>query len=86
MTCPMNTSGQFTPRGELGAFEWQDGARNWSRPEIEKSVMERLMERSTLNGVLRVGLFIGLLGVMAAAAILISRLFPRAICRSCISC
>ena len=64
---------EFTPRDILTAYEWDAGTKHWNRPELDREILKKLSERSTLNGLLRVGLFVFLLGGSAAAAIYTSR-------------
>lgn len=64
---------EFTPRNELAAYEWDAEKKHWNRPELDREILKKLSERSTLNGLLRVGLFVFLLGGSAAAAIYTSR-------------
>lgn len=64
---------KFTPRTELAEFEWGDRTGQWRRPEIDSETLKRLTERSTWNGVWRVGLFVALLGSMAALTLWVGR-------------
>ena len=59
---------EFTPRDALAAYEWDAERKHWNRPELDRETLKKLSERSTLNGLLRVGLFVLFLGVSAAAA------------------
>lgn len=52
---------EFTPRRELAEFEWNHDGRNWKRLSVDKEEIRRLSERSTWNGLWRVGLFVSLL-------------------------
>ncbi len=60
---------EFTPREELSEFEWNAEGRNWKRMGIDKDVIKNLSERSTRNGLWRVGLFVSFLAVTAAATL-----------------
>ena len=60
---------EFTPRGELSEFEWNHEGRNWKRLGVDKEVIKQLSERSTWNGLWRVGLFMSFLAVTAAATL-----------------
>ena len=64
---------EFTPRDALAAYEWDAETKHWNRPELDRETLKKLSERSTLNGLLRVGLFLFFLGGSAAAAICVSR-------------
>ncbi len=59
---------EFTPRSELRAYEWDNQNGRFRRPDIDREIISRLSERSTLNGLARIGLFVGFLAVSAAAA------------------
>ena len=58
---------EFTPREELHEFEWNHEGRNWKRLGVDKDVIRQLSERSTWNGLWRVGLFMSFLAVTAVA-------------------
>jgi fatty acid desaturase len=60
---------EFTPREELSEFEWNHEGRNWKRLGVDKVVIKQLTERSTWNGLWRVGLFVSFLAVTAAATL-----------------
>ena len=64
---------EFTPRNALAAYEWDAERKHWNRPELDRETLKKLSERSTFNGLLRVGLFVFFLGTTAAAAIYASR-------------
>ncbi|MCF7816466.1 MAG: fatty acid desaturase [Kiritimatiellales bacterium] len=61
---------EFTPREELSEYEWNHEGRNWKRMGIDKEVVKQLSERSTWNGLWRVGLFLSFLVATAAATML----------------
>jgi fatty acid desaturase len=61
---------KFTPREELADFEWVHEGRNWKRMDVDKEVIKELSERSTLNGLARVGLFLFFLAVCATGTLL----------------
>lgn len=62
----------FTPRAELSDYEWDSQLKQWKRPDIDREVLKRLSERSTLNGLWRVGLFVLFLAASATATLLVS--------------
>ncbi len=64
---------EFTPRSELANYEWDSQRKEWNRPEMDREVLKELSQRSTLNGLWRVGVFVMFLLVSAAAAIYVSR-------------
>jgi fatty acid desaturase len=66
----------FATRAELAQFEWDNQRKDWKRPKVERDVLKQLSERSTLNGLLRVGWFLFVLAVPAVAAILLFRVNP----------
>jgi fatty acid desaturase len=66
-------STRFAARGDLAEHEWDNQRKDWKRPKVEKEVLRKLSERSTLNGLLRICYFLLLLAASAAAAVLVSR-------------
>jgi fatty acid desaturase len=62
----------FVPRSELAAYEWREGSK-WQRPDIDRDVLRALSQRSTLNGLLRVGLFAALLALAAGATLWVAQ-------------
>ncbi len=64
---------RFTPRAELAAYEWDAQSGRWQRPEIDPELLKALSERSTANGLLRLGLHLVLLAAAATAVILAGR-------------
>ncbi|VGO21964.1 fatty acid desaturase [Pontiella sulfatireligans] len=64
---------KFTPRDELSEFEWNPEGRNWKRMDVDKEVVKQLSERSTLNGLWRVGIFVSFLALTAAATFWVAR-------------
>jgi fatty acid desaturase len=67
---------RFAARDELAACEWDNQRKDWKRPRIDKQVLKKLSERSTLNGLARIAYFVFLLAASAAAAIYVSRINP----------
>ena len=63
----------FVAREELSDYEWDNQRKDWVRPHIQGETLKRLAERSTLNGLLRVGFFVALLAVSAVATVLVAR-------------
>lgn len=45
---------QFASRSELKDRQWDDEAKKWERPAIDKETLQQLNKRSSLNGMLRV--------------------------------
>jgi fatty acid desaturase len=66
----------FAMREELAEFEWDNQRKDWKRPKVEREVLKELSERSTLNGLARIGYFLFVLAVPAAAAVLLGRINP----------
>lgn len=64
----------FTPRSAIRDCEWDFQARQWRRPEVDRETLRRLSERSTINGLARVGLFLMFLGASAAATVYVSHI------------
>lgn len=64
---------EFTRRSELSDYEWDANTKHWNRPELDRDVLKKLSEPSTLNGLLRVGLFVFFLSISAAVSIYASR-------------
>lgn len=64
---------QFAPRTELAEFEWDNAEAKWNRPKLDPQVLRELAQRSTINGLWRVSLFLVFLLASAAAAIYASR-------------
>jgi fatty acid desaturase len=63
----MVTSACFAARAELAEYEWDSNRKDWRRPRVDREVMKKLSERSTINGLLRVAWFVLLLAAAAAA-------------------
>jgi fatty acid desaturase len=55
----------FVPRTELADREWDDTAKQWDRPKIDREVLQELNRRSTAEGMLRL---VGHAALIAAAA------------------
>lgn len=66
----------FTPRGELGQYEWDPPRTRWWRPAVDGQVLKRLTERSTVNGLWRVGVLVLFLAASATATVLLARVSP----------
>lgn len=64
---------KFTPREELSEFEWNHEGRNWKRLGVDKEVIKQLSERSTWNGLWRVGLFVSFLAITAASTLFVAQ-------------
>jgi len=64
------------PRAELREFEWNPETRAWRRPPLDRETLLRLSERSTLNGLWRVGAFVAMLGATAVATVWTARFNP----------
>jgi fatty acid desaturase len=60
---------KFATRDQLAGYEWDTQRKDWKRPVVDREVLKTLARRSTLNGLLRLGWFLFLLAVPAAAAI-----------------
>ena len=63
----------FAPRSSLTDYEWDDVKKEWKRPEIDRNVLKQLSERSTLNGLVRVGIFLFFILTSALATVAVSR-------------
>ena len=74
----MMLTGTFKNRSALSAYEWQDGGRNWRWPAVDTEEMDRLVTRSTWNGLGRVAYFV-VPPVLTGGAALVS-----GVC--CVSC
>jgi len=72
----MPTTLPFIPRSELPEFEWDSRVQAWSKPPIDRQALKQLAQRSTLNGLLRTGLFIGFLAASAALTMAAVRINP----------
>lgn len=48
----------FTPRERLHQFEWDSQTQQWDRPVLDRATIKELSERSTWNGLFRVGRFV----------------------------
>ncbi len=67
------SSTSFVSREQLSDYEWDNQRKDWKRPPIEKEVLRELSERSTINGLVRVLYFMGLLTLSALATVLVAR-------------
>ena len=52
---------KFAARSDLPDCEWDPQNPRWKRPDIDPEVLKALSQRSTLNGLARVGLMLCLL-------------------------
>ena len=59
--------GIFTTRTKIEPVEWDNQRKDWIRPPLDRGVLKELSQRSTINGLLRILWFVGLL---AGAAVL----------------
>jgi fatty acid desaturase len=66
------SSARFAIRDELTGSEWDNQRKGWKRPKIDREVLKKLSERSTVNGLLRILYFVGLLTVSAVATAYVS--------------
>lgn len=64
----------FAARDELSEFEWDNQRKDWKRPKIDREVLKKLSERSTVNGLLRIAYFLFLLTAAAVTAVIVSRI------------
>ena len=64
----------FARRSELTDYEWDNQRKDWLRPKIDGATLKRLSERSTLNGLMRIGFFVLLLTAGAIATVLVARI------------
>jgi fatty acid desaturase len=69
-------SARFVTRAELAECEWDNQRKDWKRPKIDREVLKKLSERSTLDGLLRIAYFVFLLAASALAAVYVSRINP----------
>ena len=67
---------RFVGRDELAGSEWDNQRKDWKRPGIDREVLKKLSERSTLNGLARIAYFVLLLAASAVAAVYVSRINP----------
>ena len=68
------TNTAFVTREELADFEWDNQRKEWKRPDLDRFLLKELAERSTVNGLLRVGYFVILLTLSAVATVLVARI------------
>lgn len=64
---------EFTPREKLAGYEWDSECKDWIRPALDKETLKSLSERSTLNGLARVGFFVFILAACGLATVMASR-------------
>lgn len=65
----------FTPKERLYRFFWDSRTQKWDRPDLDRAVLKELSERSTWNGLFRIGRFVLILAACAAATVWISRTY-----------
>ena len=51
---------RFVPRSELKDKEWDEKARLWDRPKVDREILQQLNTRSNLEGSVRVAVHLGL--------------------------
>jgi len=54
---------RFVSRSELEDKEWDEEKKQWERPRLDRETLQRLNERSALEGFLRVAVHLGLIVV-----------------------
>lgn len=54
----------FLPREELAELEWDEEAKRWDRPDIDRETLQELNKRGTAEGTRRVVVHLGLLAVI----------------------
>jgi fatty acid desaturase len=59
----------FASRDNLSEFEWDNQRKDWKRPKMDREVLRKLSERSTVNGLLRVAYSLFLLTLTAIAVL-----------------
>jgi len=52
---------QFVSRGELKDKEWNEESKQWERPRLDREILQRLNERSTLEAFVRVVVHLALI-------------------------
>lgn len=57
--CAVNL--EFVAREQLKNREWDEESKRWDRPQIGRDTLKRLTERSTLEGIVRVVVHLGLI-------------------------
>jgi fatty acid desaturase len=57
----------------LHQFEWDSQTQQWDRPVLDRATIKELSERSTWNGLFRVGRFVLILTACAATTVWLSR-------------
>jgi fatty acid desaturase len=70
----MGSKGSFVSRAEIEAVQWDNQRKDWVRPHVDREVLKELTQRSTLNGVVRVLYFIGLLTGASVLTVVLSRI------------
>ncbi len=63
----------FTQRSELSVYEQNARKEVWKRPVVDREVLTQLTQRSTANGLLRIGLFVLFLAASLIATVYVSR-------------
>jgi fatty acid desaturase len=64
---------EFIPRSELSVYEYNNKKEGWKRPDLDREVLKQLSQRSTMNGLLRIGIFIVFLAASAVMTLYVSR-------------
>lgn len=64
---------RYVSRDLLLDSEWDNQRKDWRRPPVDRETLRELSQRSTANGLVRVFLFLALLGSVAAATSLVFR-------------
>lgn len=67
---------EFTAREKLSDYEWGPAQSFRKRVTLDREVIEKLAERSNLHGFLRMVLYVGAMGLVAWAAVAVSRYSP----------
>ncbi len=65
---------RFAARSELAECEWDNQRKDWKRPKVDREVLRKLSERSTINGLARIAWYALLLAGSAVATVLVSRI------------
>ena len=66
----------FKDRIEIAPVEWDNQRKDWIRPPIDRTLLKELAERSTLNGLVRILWYVGLLAGAAFLAVALFRISP----------
>ena len=63
---------EFISRSELSEYEYDINKGGWKRPKVDREIIKQLSQRSTLNGLWRIGIFVILLAASAWATLYVS--------------